>query len=190
MVFYLIFLEGFTRIRLLEMSSDLGIELCDDDDTVNMTISRRWAHFCLGIVSDYFSGSDKFASCISCHVRKLIAGRLLFVQDLVWKSSFGTKTQWDKMPGWIQMFILRGYRFQVRRLVKLEDSRLIWRNRMGAVYLHKHQIWEVHEGHGIWSLRTLIYINCGNISQRRCKFWKGLIILILYSSGIQVLLKS
>ena len=37
MVFYLIFLEGFTRIRLLEMSSDLGIELCDDEDAVNMT---------------------------------------------------------------------------------------------------------------------------------------------------------
>lgn len=36
-LFYL--LEGFTRFRLLEMSSDLGVVLCDDDDTVGMAIS-------------------------------------------------------------------------------------------------------------------------------------------------------
>lgn len=34
-------LEGFTSFRLLEMSSDLGIVLCDDDDTVNKAMNRR-----------------------------------------------------------------------------------------------------------------------------------------------------
>ena len=34
-------LEGFTRFRLLEMSSDLGIVLCDDDDAVNKATNRR-----------------------------------------------------------------------------------------------------------------------------------------------------
>jgi hypothetical protein len=34
-------LEGFTRFRLLEMSSDLDIVLCDDEEIISMAMRQR-----------------------------------------------------------------------------------------------------------------------------------------------------
>jgi len=164
-LFYL--LEGFTRFRLLEMSSDLGVVLCDDDDTVGMAISWRSEHVFQGIISDCFWVWEMCSlHQLLCHIsNREVDGRMLFVKNLAWKVLQVSKHSDTRCR-------LR-HKFQVNCLIKLEDSWLIWHNRMEATYLHKHQIWEVYEGHG-----TLTLID------------KGLIILILYSSNISVCLSQ
>ena len=81
-------LEGFTRFRLLEMSSDLGIVLCDDDDTVNKAMNRRWEHFLSGycIRICFWVSEMRLLQQLLCHIsNREIDGRVPFVQNLVKK---------------------------------------------------------------------------------------------------------